>query len=191
MTYAPADRVTAHFRLRELDPEDALRLREGGHRVARHLLQQLEVIRAATGARPMTITRRGGYQPPDDIAQLDWPAERSDGSRHRGRAGEGASVCDGEQLPFSLAADIVNGMPPLELANLIVDLAIAGEISIGGVGCYHYGPDPRSARGFVHVDTRSSGDARWAYPSSGPVVVYQPSGTRGRIHRRFRWRGRQ
>jgi len=130
MSWSPEDALSPHFRVRELDPENAA---EGEERERlRELAQVLEAIRAELGGRPVAVTRSGGYQPPDDKQSRRWPSRKPTSQHRRARA----------------ADIVVRGVSALDVANTVGRMVREGRLEqVGGVGCY-------VGDGFVHVDTR-------------------------------------
>lgn len=100
------------------------------------LCQQLEVLRARLGARPITVL--SGYRSPAYNAALLRLGHRvSPRSQH----------CEGR------AADIqVDGLSPEQVHRCALQLYSTGAIQLGGLGIYS---------SFVHLDTRPGPLRQW------------------------------
>jgi hypothetical protein len=121
---ALSDYLSPHFRLSEFASHDGAPFTPSAIENLRKQAQLLEVIRAASGNRPIRIT--SGYRSP----------------AHNVRVG-GATH---SQHPLGTATDMnIEGMSPRQTTDLITGLIAQGQLPSGGLGVYN---------GWVHYDHR-------------------------------------
>jgi|GEM_PF-6371092 len=154
MAWRKKERLSPHFRVKELDPELYAAEDEDLQRslvfLCENYLEPLrERIARHFGERPISITPSGGLQPPDEWLEAHdrrrWPRRRST-SQHRGQKRSAGA-------PYSLAADIqVRGLRPFLVGNLMLDLRSEKVFpeGKGGIGCY----EDAAGHGFCHIDSR-------------------------------------
>lgn len=118
--------ITPHFRSKEFNCKDGTHVPNQYMPNVKALAQQLEVLRAALGNKPIIIT--SGYRTPAHNKKVGG----ADNSQH---------------LTASAADIVVKGVPPEQIAATLQQLITAGKIKEGGVGLYD---------NFVHYDIRGT-----------------------------------
>jgi uncharacterized protein YcbK (DUF882 family) len=124
---------TNNFDISEFDSKDGAKMPEEVRKNIMQLIAQLEVIRAACGSRPISIT--SGYRSPSHNASIP-------------------NAAKGSQHLYGKAADfLVAGQKPSDTVKVVKRLMDEGKIIPGGLAY---------ERGFVHYDTRGH-YATWKY----------------------------
>lgn len=122
--YVSAGKVTEHFRWVEFDCKDGTSVPDELKGNVTELAKNLEVIREASGGKPITIV--SGFRT----------------HKHNQKIG---GVKNSQHLLGKAADIIVKGMTSQEVSVLILNLIRENKIKRGGVGLYP---------GFVHYDIR-------------------------------------
>ena len=117
---------TKHFKIKEFNCKDGTPVPPQYLSNAKKVADQLEVLRAALGDRPIIIT--SGYRTP---------------AHNKKVGGVGGSA----HLTASAADIVVRGIPPTQVAATIEKLIDAGKMQEGGIGIY---------KTFVHYDIRGT-----------------------------------
>ena len=117
---------TKHFKIKEFNCKDGTPVPPQYLSNAKKVADNLEVLRAALGGKPIIIT--SGYRTPE----------------HNKRVG---GVGGSAHLTASAADIVVRGIPPAQVAATIEKLIAAGKMQEGGIGIY---PN------FVHYDIRGT-----------------------------------
>ena len=117
---------TKHFKIKEFNCKDGTPVPPQYLSNAKKVADQLEVLRAALGGRPIIIT--SGYRTPEYNKKV---------------GGVGGSA----HLTASAADIVVRGIPPAQVAATIEKLIDAGKMQEGGIGIY---------KTFVHYDIRGT-----------------------------------
>ena len=117
---------TKHFKIKEFNCKDGTPVPPQYLSNAKKVADQLEVLRAALGGKPIIIT--SGYRTPEHNKKV---------------GGVGGSA----HLTASAADIVVRGIPPAQVAATIEKLIAAGKMQEGGIGIY---------KTFVHYDIRGT-----------------------------------
>ena len=117
---------TKHFKIKEFNCKDGTPVPPQYLSNAKKVADQLEVLRAALGGKPIVIT--SGYRTPEYNKKV---------------GGVGGSA----HLTASAADIVVRGIPPTQVAATIEKLIDAGKMQEGGIGIY---------KTFVHYDIRGT-----------------------------------
>lgn len=117
---------TKHFKIKEFNCKDGTPVPPQYLANAKKVADQLEVLRAALGDKPIIIT--SGYRTPEHNKKV---------------GGVGGSA----HLTASAADIVVRGISPAQVAATIENLIAANKMLQGGVGIYN---------NFVHYDIRGS-----------------------------------
>ena len=117
---------TKHFKVSEFTCKDGTPVPPQYLHNAKKVADNLEVLRAALGGKPIIIT--SGYRTPEHNKKV---------------GGVGGSA----HLTASAADIVVRGIPPAQVAATIEKLIDAGKMQEGGIGIY---------KTFVHYDIRGT-----------------------------------